>query len=293
MLQNVSKTYARNFIFGAGGGKTNFQSKGTVAAATKLQDWAKSGYFTNGYAGLGYDPSWQAFGKGTGVFLISGSWLTADLKKALGKNVGFFLLPPAKGKALATLGGEGLPWAISSKSKNADAAATYLNFITSNSSMQVVGEQRPAHGDEGEGEGAGRASTPRSTTRGRRRTGGRDRPVPRLGDADDVRHDHGGDPGADRRARRRRRRSPRRFSPTTRSSTRAERLDEQTEPASAALALRRPARLRRPRRRASSRRARRAGSATSTCCRRSRSTPRSCSLRSGTRSGSRCTSGTG
>ena len=37
MLQNVSKTYARNFIFGTGGGKTNFQSKGTVAAATKLQ----------------------------------------------------------------------------------------------------------------------------------------------------------------------------------------------------------------------------------------------------------------
>jgi raffinose/stachyose/melibiose transport system substrate-binding protein len=138
MLQNVSKAYARNFVFGTGGGKTSFQSTGTVAAATLLQGWAKNGFFTNGYAGLGYDPSWQAFGKGTGVFLISGSWLTADLKKALGKNVGFFLLPPARSKPLATLGGEGLPWAISSKSKNADAAATYLNFITSNASMQVV-----------------------------------------------------------------------------------------------------------------------------------------------------------
>ena len=46
MLQNVSKTYARNFIFGTGGGKTNFQSKGTVAAATMLQNWANNGYFT-------------------------------------------------------------------------------------------------------------------------------------------------------------------------------------------------------------------------------------------------------
>jgi len=138
MLQNVSKTYARNFIFGTGGGKTHFDSKGSIAAATKLQAWAKAGAFTDGYAGLGYDPSWQAFGKGTGVFLISGSWLTADLKKALGKDVGFFLLPPPAGKSLSTLGGEGLPWAISSKSKNADAAATYINFITSPSSMQVV-----------------------------------------------------------------------------------------------------------------------------------------------------------
>ena len=98
MLQNVSKRTRGASIFGAGGGKTNFSSQGTSAAATMLQTWAKNGYFTDGYAGLGYDPSWQAFGKGKGVFLISGSWLTADLKKALGKNVGFFLLPPPKGK---------------------------------------------------------------------------------------------------------------------------------------------------------------------------------------------------
>src|SRR5204862_3571538 len=88
--------------------------------------------------GLDYNGSWQGFGKGKGVFLITGSWETADLKKSLGKNVGFFLLPPPKGRQLSTLGGEGLPWAISSKSKNADAAATYLNFVTSNAAMQVV-----------------------------------------------------------------------------------------------------------------------------------------------------------
>ena len=96
------------------------------------------GAFTKGYAGLGYDPSWADFGKGKGVFLISGSWLTADLKKALGKDVGFFLLPPPSGKSLATLGGEGLPWAISSKTKNADAAAVYLDFITNAESLQIV-----------------------------------------------------------------------------------------------------------------------------------------------------------
>ena len=110
------------------------------APRTKLQTWAKSGSFTKGYEGLGYDPSWADFGKGKGVFLISGSWLTADLKKALGKDVGFFLLPPPSGKTLSTLGGEGLPWAISSKTKNADAAATYLDFITNNASMQVVAD---------------------------------------------------------------------------------------------------------------------------------------------------------
>jgi raffinose/stachyose/melibiose transport system substrate-binding protein len=138
MLQNVTRTWASDWIFGARGGKIDFASRGTLNAAQMLQSWAKAGNFTKGYQGLGYDPSWADFGKGKGVFLISGSWLTADLKKALGKNLGFFLLPPPQGKKLATLGGEGLPWAISSKTKNADAAATYLDFITNNASMQVV-----------------------------------------------------------------------------------------------------------------------------------------------------------
>jgi raffinose/stachyose/melibiose transport system substrate-binding protein len=138
MLQSVAKGYARSWVFGTGGGKTKFDTKGTVAAATMLQTWAKNGYFTNGYSGLDYNGSWQGFGKGNGVFLITGSWETSDLKKALGKNVGFFLLPAPGGKPLSTLGGEGLPWSISAKTKNADAAATYLNFLTSGPSEQVV-----------------------------------------------------------------------------------------------------------------------------------------------------------
>jgi raffinose/stachyose/melibiose transport system substrate-binding protein len=138
MLQNVSRGYARSFIFGTGGGKTSFKSGGTTAAAAKLQSWAKAGFFTDGFSGVGYDPSWQSFGKGNGLFQISGSWLTADLKKALGKNVGFFLLPAPAGRSLATLGGEGLPWAISSKSHNPDAAATYLDFITNAKAQQVA-----------------------------------------------------------------------------------------------------------------------------------------------------------
>jgi raffinose/stachyose/melibiose transport system substrate-binding protein len=140
MLQSVTKVWASDWIFGARGGKINFTSGGTLGAAQKLQQWANSGTFTKGYSGVGYDPSWGDFGKGNGVFLISGSWLTSDLKKALGKDVGFFLLPPPSGKTLSTLGGEGLPWAISSKTKNADAAATYLDFITNNASMQVVAD---------------------------------------------------------------------------------------------------------------------------------------------------------
>jgi raffinose/stachyose/melibiose transport system substrate-binding protein len=136
-LQHVDKEAARNFIFHEGDSPT-FDDPGNAEAAAMLQEWADAGYFTEGFAGLGYDPSWAQFGKGQGVFLITGSWLTADLKDALGDDVGFFLLPPPDGGSLATLGGEGLPWAISSKSENADAAAAYIDFITSDESSQVI-----------------------------------------------------------------------------------------------------------------------------------------------------------
>jgi raffinose/stachyose/melibiose transport system substrate-binding protein len=140
MLQYLDKTTARDWIFGANDGSTSFNTTETVDAATQLQTMVSDGAFTDGYEGLGYDPSWADFGKGKGVFLISGSWLTADLKAALGDDVGFFLLPPAEGGDLATLGGEGLPWAISSKTDNADAAAAYLDFITNAESQQVAAD---------------------------------------------------------------------------------------------------------------------------------------------------------
>ena len=135
-LQHVDKEYARGFIFGEG--EQTFDDEGNRAAAERLQQWVDAGYFTKGFQGIGYDPSWQQFGKGKGVFLITGSWLTADLKGSLGDDLGFMLLPPPEGGTLASLGGEGLPWAISSKAENADAAAAYLEFITNDEAAQVI-----------------------------------------------------------------------------------------------------------------------------------------------------------
>ena len=100
-------------------------------AAQTLVDWVDKGYFEPGFNGQGYDPAWQAFSKGKGAFLIAGTWLQADLQKAMGADVGF-MLPPgqsADAKPVAT-GGTGLPFSVTSKSAHPDAAAAYINFIT-------------------------------------------------------------------------------------------------------------------------------------------------------------------
>ncbi|MEV0383628.1 extracellular solute-binding protein [Nonomuraea sp. NPDC050643] len=110
-----------------------------VKAAEQLVGWVDQGYFNKGFNGQGYDAAWQAFGKGEGVFLIGGTWLLADLQKALGENLRFMLPPGATaGAPPVATGGTGLPFAITAKSPNPDAAAAYIDFITSADAMKVL-----------------------------------------------------------------------------------------------------------------------------------------------------------
>jgi raffinose/stachyose/melibiose transport system substrate-binding protein len=123
--------------FGRKGASWNTTENTT--AAEQLVGWVDKGYFAKGFNGQGYDPAWQAFGKGQGVFMIAGTWLLADLQKALGDDLGFMLPPGTTADAppVAT-GGTGLPFAITAKSPNPDAAAAYINFITSADAMKVL-----------------------------------------------------------------------------------------------------------------------------------------------------------
>jgi raffinose/stachyose/melibiose transport system substrate-binding protein len=108
-------------------------------AAGTLVEWVDNGYLTTGFAGLSGDDAWANFTQGQGVFLVSGTWLVPDLSAAMGDQVGF-LLPPATNGTVAVTGGTGLPWTISSKSEHPDAAAAYIDFITSPEAMKVLAD---------------------------------------------------------------------------------------------------------------------------------------------------------
>lgn len=110
------------------------------AAAQELADWSSAGYFNKGVNGTDYDAAWQDLTKGKGVFLIGGSWLAADLDDAMGDDAGFFAPPVTAGEGAHTTGGTGLPFAVTSASKNADAAAAYIDFITNDDAMQILAD---------------------------------------------------------------------------------------------------------------------------------------------------------
>jgi raffinose/stachyose/melibiose transport system substrate-binding protein len=145
----------RDFVFARPG--ASFATAGNEEASSTIQGWADEGYFTPDFNGTGYDPAWQDFTRGEGVFLIAGTWLTADLSDAMGEGVGFELMPPHEGTETPTaLGGEGLPFAVTSGSENPDVAAAYIDFITDAEAAQVLTETNnlPAMRTDAEPQGA-------------------------------------------------------------------------------------------------------------------------------------------
>ncbi|TDD76181.1 extracellular solute-binding protein [Actinomadura rubrisoli] len=134
----TDKETVRKLVFGSGGSWTDAPN---VQAAQKLADWSKQGYFTSGANSVKWDDTPVNFAKGQGVFMFGGTWWAPDLDKRMKDKVGFMLPPPSQaGAASATMGGESLPWSITSKSKHPDVAAAYINFITSPQAMDVAVE---------------------------------------------------------------------------------------------------------------------------------------------------------
>ena len=139
LAQTANKDDVRNFVFAREG--ASFDTPEFRDAATKLRQWVDAGYFTPDFNGTGYDPAWQRFAQGKGRYLIAGTWLTADLAKRMGDKVGFMLMPGNEaGADPVALGGESLPWAITSKSKHPDVAAAYIDFLTNANAATVLAE---------------------------------------------------------------------------------------------------------------------------------------------------------
>ena len=121
-------------VSGQGGAWTDDPS---LKAAQQIADWSKQGYLTPGTNGVSRDDAVAAFGKGGALFTLTGTWLQQTMQDDLGGNVGFTTLNSTDGKP-ATTGGQGLAWAITSKSAHPDVAAAYVDFITNAKAAQTL-----------------------------------------------------------------------------------------------------------------------------------------------------------
>jgi raffinose/stachyose/melibiose transport system substrate-binding protein len=139
-IQNETATvqYLTDFVFGLDGGNLSFDTPENLQAATTLQSWADKGYFTPGFGGGGYDSAVANFADGEGVFMITGNWIVANLG-ADNRDFGFFLMPPTTaGDPPVATGGAGFPLSISAGSQHPDAAAAYIDWMTSDHASDLL-----------------------------------------------------------------------------------------------------------------------------------------------------------
>lgn len=125
---------------GMGNAGASWVDEPNTAAMEKFQEWGEKQYFGTSPNGLDYDPAWNDFTTGTGVFLPGGSWLGTDMEAIMGEDLHFMAPPPAVDGKPATTGGTGIPFSIPAKAKNAAAAAAYIDFITSESAMETIAD---------------------------------------------------------------------------------------------------------------------------------------------------------
>ncbi|WP_298802103.1 extracellular solute-binding protein [uncultured Pseudokineococcus sp.] len=125
---------------GLGNAGASWTTPENLEALGQLQQWQEQGWFNEGVNGTDYDAAWQQLADGQGVFLVAGSWLAPDLQDAMGEDAGFFAPPPADGGELATTGGTGIPFSITTAAEEPDVAAAYIDFLTSDDAMQVLAD---------------------------------------------------------------------------------------------------------------------------------------------------------
>lgn len=125
----VDLDYINNLTYGVN--DVSFDTPENQQAAQILSDWTKAGYFSEGFAGIGYDDSNNLFKSGQGAMTITGSWFAPELMTGTDQEFGFFLLPGFSGQSTMAIGGVGVPFAIRKTTEHADLAAEYLNWMIS------------------------------------------------------------------------------------------------------------------------------------------------------------------
>ena len=114
----------------------------TEAARRRSSTGSTSGYFTKGFNGTDYDPAWQNFTKGDGVFLIAGSWLQRRPADGHGRRRGVHAPAGRRGRRQPRddRRHRAAVRRHATASKNKDAAAAYIDFITNADAMKVLAE---------------------------------------------------------------------------------------------------------------------------------------------------------
>src|SRR5699024_12150297 len=110
-------------------------------AAQRVVDWADAECLSAKVTSVTDEDARSTLTSAHSAFLLANSRHVAQLSESMGKNVGFLLLPPAGSGAAAVAPTTAAAYAVSSHTDHPDAAAAFLNFLTSSEAAQIQADQ--------------------------------------------------------------------------------------------------------------------------------------------------------
>jgi len=123
-----AKKSIADFVYRSG--QVSLADTGMLAAAQKLQQWSRAGYFNPDAAGLDFQSGRTAFTKGRGVFHFDYSGSLAE-PGVNGASFARLQFPQPTGGGQVAVGGPSAVFGISGRTPHPDAAAAFLNFLQS------------------------------------------------------------------------------------------------------------------------------------------------------------------
>jgi multiple sugar transport system substrate-binding protein/raffinose/stachyose/melibiose transport system substrate-binding protein len=125
------------WVFNAAG--ATIDTPEAVAAAKQVQNWNAAGLFPASVNALDATAADALFAADKGLFFPWGNWDAANLDKTMPGEVGFIAMPPVTaGGKVAAMSDAATAFGIPSKSKNKDAAAAFLDFLSSDEARQIA-----------------------------------------------------------------------------------------------------------------------------------------------------------
>lgn len=125
----------RDWVYGRPG--ATIETEDAKKAAQTLTDWARKGYIPASASATADTDSWADFAKGKSAFVVTGNWTAAKFESEMKDDVGFFLMPSESGTPVKVASGASVAYAISSKSKNPNVAAAFLDYLSSPEAAKI------------------------------------------------------------------------------------------------------------------------------------------------------------
>ena len=157
------------------------------------QQWSDKGYFEDGYNGVSQENAAARFGKGEGLYFITGPWENQTFAGPLGDGVGFFPLPSLDGTPGAPTSGfavAAVPHQPLLPKPGRGGGVHQLHHRPGTRPKVVIPQRRPAGREPGGGGGRSQVVAGRdlATAWGEKAQGGHAHALPGLGHPHDGRH---------------------------------------------------------------------------------------------------------